>query len=84
MGARGKDLVELLTSSSKGRGGDEGGLSMNEITSQTGMTRNTVRAKLLSLKNSGLLVCIRVTREALDGRPASIPTYKIKSQKGRS
>lgn len=57
------------------------GLTRLEIQEATGMGKTWVLQKLRELKKDGKLVVVRKKVEAIDGRMASVPAYRIRQGK---
>ena len=57
---------------------DGAGLTVREIISQTRWGKDRVRAKLMFLKDQGLLIVGEKTVESIDGRPRIAPCYSVK------
>jgi len=54
-----------------------GGATTAEISAQTGMSTDKVRAHLRTLQREGKLTCVWAYRTRLDGRKCRVPTYLL-------
>ena len=70
------DLIEALLQAQEHAGG-RGALTVAEIVAQTGLSREIVLVRLRRIKAERGLVCVRVRREALDGRWMVVPAYRL-------
>lgn len=61
----------------------EEGITVGELSAQTGMSRDWVLSHLRLGKRAGLVQCVIVSRTSIDGRPIRVPGYQfLKPKKG--
>lgn len=55
----------------------EGAFTFSELREAMGISILALTRKLRALKAAGKMECVRVVREALDGRAAQVPAYRL-------
>lgn len=71
------ELIEALRASRVADSTEAGGLTVLEISRQTGWGEERVRRSLQDLHAAGKLTCARALRPAIDGTQRPVPTYRL-------
>lgn len=71
------ELLDALREATESEQGDDGALTLREIMAATGMSERRAKEHMSRLKAAGRIEPVKVRREALDGRNALVPAYRV-------